>query len=56
LIDEIPVTILLPAGDARIPLRMTAHALRHDASLWRRMTLAEWNTVTDHCATTRSIA
>ena len=47
LIDEAPVTIQLPAGDARIPVHTTAHALRHDASLWRRMTLAEWNTVAE---------
>lgn len=45
LIDETPVTIVLPAGDARIPVYTTSHALRHDASLWRRMTLAEWNSV-----------
>jgi hypothetical protein len=45
LIDETPVTVLLPAGDARIVWRTTAHELRHDASLWRRMHLAQWNTV-----------
>jgi hypothetical protein len=45
LIDEAAVTIMLPAGDARIALETTAHALRHDASIWRRMHLAEWNGV-----------
>jgi hypothetical protein len=45
LIDEAPVTIMLPAGDARIALETTAHVLRHDASIWRRMHVAEWNAV-----------
>ena len=47
LVDETPVTILLPAGDARLVVAVTAHDVRHDASLWRRMHLAEWNGVPD---------
>lgn len=45
LIDETPLTIMLPAGDARLALETTAHALRHDASIWRRMHLAQWDAV-----------
>ena len=45
LIEDTPLTIVLPAGDARIPLETTSRVLRHDASIWRRMHLAQWNTV-----------
>ena len=45
LVDSTPVVLTVYAGGDYAPWRTTAHAVRTDTALWRRMHLANWNTV-----------
>jgi hypothetical protein len=45
LIDSTEVTVTIAAGGERVAWRTTVHELRTDFALWRRMHLADWNTV-----------
>lgn len=43
--DATPVTITIAADGIPLALRTTADAVRADDGLWRRLTLADWNSV-----------
>jgi len=45
LVDSTPVVTTVYAGGEYAPWSTTVHGLRTDVSLWRRMHLANWNTV-----------
>jgi hypothetical protein len=47
LFDLTPMTVTVTAGTQRVPWRTTVHEIRTDGKLWRRMHLADWNTVPD---------
>ena len=44
-IDATPVTVTLAVGGEHVAWRTTADQLRKDAAVWRRMHLADWNSV-----------
>jgi hypothetical protein len=46
-IDATPVTVTLAVGGEHVEWRTTADQLRNDAAVWRRMHLADWNTVSE---------
>jgi soluble lytic murein transglycosylase-like protein len=45
LVDTTPVVVTVYAGGQYAPWRTTAHAIRTDVAMWRRMHLANWNSV-----------
>ena len=45
LVDRTPMTVTVTAGTEHVPWRTTVHEIRTDWTLWRRMHLADWNTV-----------
>ena len=45
LFDTTPVTVLFTIDSYHVPWATTAHDIRANTGLWRRMHLAEWNTV-----------
>jgi hypothetical protein len=46
-VDATPLIVSVFAGGHDAPWATTVHALHHDAALWRRMHLADWNAVPD---------
>lgn len=46
-VDATPVTITLVVGRDHAPWHVTADELRHNLPLWRRLRLADWNSVPD---------
>ena len=47
LFDLTPMSVTVTAGSERVAWRTTVHEIRTDWTLWRRMHLADWNTVPD---------
>ena len=47
IVDATPVMVTVYAGGDYAPWQTTAHALRTDAAMWRRMHLEDWNGVPD---------
>jgi hypothetical protein len=47
LLDATPITVLFTIGAQPVPWTTTADDIRSNVHLWRRMHLAEWNTVPD---------
>ena len=47
LFDPTPMIVTVTAGSERVMWRTTVHEIRTDWTLWRRMHLADWNTVPD---------
>jgi hypothetical protein len=45
LFDLTPITVSVTAGSQQVLWRTTVHEIRTDRTLWRRMHLADWNTV-----------
>ena len=45
LFNPTPMTITITAGSQRVMWRTTVHEIRTEQTLWRRMHLADWNTV-----------
>jgi len=45
LVDATPVLVTVYAGGEYAPWQTTAHAIQTDVAMWRRMHLADWNTV-----------